>query len=543
MEYKTMRQYKGKTVFPGIAFAKTLLYVRSALAVDPSPAPDADAEWRAFQAAIRTADEQLEIIYARTREEVGDEEAQIIDVQRVMMQDGDFLEAVESAVREEHCRAACAVDRTGRQFYELFANLDDPYMKARAPDIADVSRRLTAILLGERIDFTLTETSIIIADELTPSDTLSLDKKLIAAFVTRGGSTNSHTAILARILKIPSLVQAGIPLDSTLDGKDAAVDGHEGILYLEPDAAVIARLQARRQRDRDETASLESFRGLPSVTRSGKKVELAANIGGVEDIAAVLEGDAEGIGLFRSEFLFLGRNSAPSEDEQFEAYKAAAEALGGKRVVIRTLDIGADKQASYLGTESEENPALGLRAIRLCFQRTGLLTTQLRALYRAAAFGRVAVMFPMIASLWELRRCREIAAGARAELVKEGVVTGEMELGIMVETPAAALCAEELAAEADFFSVGTNDLTQYTLAIDRQNAKLDQFLDVHHPALLRLLRMIVESAHKAGIWAGICGELAADSEMTPRFIEWGYDELSVSPAFILGLRKRIRELP
>jgi phosphotransferase system enzyme I (PtsI) len=538
-----MRQYKGKTVFPGIAFAKTLLYVRSALAVDPSPAPDADAEWRAFQAAIRTADEQLEIIYARTREEVGDEEAQIIDVQRVMMQDGDFLEAVESAVREEHCRAACAVDRTGRQFYELFANLDDPYMKARAPDIADVSRRLTAILLGERIDFTLTETSIIIADELTPSDTLSLDKKLIAAFVTRGGSTNSHTAILARILKIPSLVQAGIPLDSTLDGKDAAVDGHEGILYLEPDAAVIARLQARRQRDRDETASLESFRGLPSVTRSGKKVELAANIGGVEDIAAVLEGDAEGIGLFRSEFLFLGRNSAPSEDEQFEAYKAAAEALGGKRVVIRTLDIGADKQASYLGTESEENPALGLRAIRLCFQRTGLLTTQLRALYRAAAFGRVAVMFPMIASLWELRRCREIAAGARAELVKEGVVTGEMELGIMVETPAAALCAEELAAEADFFSVGTNDLTQYTLAIDRQNAKLDQFLDVHHPALLRLLRMIVESAHKAGIWAGICGELAADSEMTPRFIEWGYDELSVSPAFILGLRKRIRELP
>ncbi|MDR1388753.1 MAG: phosphoenolpyruvate--protein phosphotransferase [Treponema sp.] len=537
-----MIQFSGKTVFSGVAFAKAFLYLKADLAVDATPASDSGVELEAFRAAIKTADGQLEEIYKKTLREIGEEEARIIDVQRMMLVDGDFLEAVEAVITGEHGNAAYAVDKTGRQFYELFAGLDDPYMKARAPDIADISRRLTAVLLNKRTDFTLGEASVIIADDLTPSDTLSLDKKYIAAFVTRGGSTNSHTAILARILKIPSIVQADIPLDKKFNALDAAVDGHEGIIYLEPDKNVKERLKERARKDKAEADSLESVRGLPTVTKSGKKVELAANIGSVEDLKAVFEGDAEGIGLFRSEFLFLGRNSAPAEDEQFEAYKAAALALGGKRVVIRTLDIGADKQAAYLGCEAEENPALGLRAIRLCFRMPQLFVTQLRALYRAAAFGKIAVMFPMIASLWELRRCKEIAAEAKNSLIKEGITTGEIELGIMIETPAAALCAGELAAEADFFSVGTNDLTQYTLAIDRQSAKLDKFLDTHHPALLKLLKMIVESAHRAHIWAGICGELAADKEMTARFIEWGYDELSVSPAFILDMRKRIREM-
>jgi phosphotransferase system enzyme I (PtsI) len=541
-----MKEFSGKTVFPGVAFGKVALLLKQELNVDTRPAPDAEAEKKAFRAAVKQADDELEALFEKTRTEVGEDEANIIDVQRMMLQDDDFIEAVDGFITGESNRAAYAVDRAGKQMFDLFSALDDPYMKARAADIGDIARRLTSILVGARGAFTLTAPSIVAADDLTPSDTLSLDKKLILAFVTRRGSTNSHTAILARILKIPSIVQANIPLNEltpdNFEGKEAAVDGHAGKCYLEPDETTRAALAARREKDLAETAELETLRGKETVTKDGRRIELAANIGGVEDIQAVLANDAEGIGLFRSEFLYLGKNTYPGEEEQFTAYKTVAEALKGKRVVIRTLDIGADKQAAYFGLDEEENPALGLRAIRLCFQRPDMFKTQLRAIYRASAFGKIAVMFPMIASVWELKKCKEFAALAREELAREGVKTGEVELGIMVETPAAAVCAEDLAKEADFFSVGTNDLTQYTLAVDRQNAALEPFADTHHPALLKLLAHIAESAHKAGIWAGICGELGADPEMTRKFLEMGYDELSMSPGFILGMRKRIREM-
>ena len=537
-----MEQYSGKTVFPGIAFGKATLLIKEDLTLDKSPCADPDAEWAIFTDAVKAADKQLEALFEKTRKELGEEEALIIDVQRMMLQDDDFLEAIKDLMQNEASKAAYAVDRVGKQFYDQFAALDDPYMQARAPDIADLSRRLVSIITGIDIAFTLTEPSVVIAEDLTPSDTLSLDKKMIRAFVTRKGSTNSHTAILARILKIPSIVQSDIPLNRDFESKAAAVDGHAGIVYIEPDEAANKKLKQQEEADKAEEKSLEALRGLPSVTKSGKKVELAANIGSVEDLQAVLDNDAEGIGLFRSEFLYMGRNNFPGEEEQFNAYKAAAEALKGKRVVIRTLDIGADKQATYFGLPTEENPALGYRAVRICLDRIDMFKTQLRALYRAAAFGKIAVMFPMITSVWELKRCKELAAEAREEVRKSGKAAGDIELGIMVETPAAALCADELAKEAAFFSVGTNDVTQYTLAIDRQNADLDKYLDTHHPALIKLLAMIAESAHKAGIWAGICGELAADPEMTASFVKMGYDELSVSPSFILGLRKRIREM-
>lgn len=537
-----MKQFSGKTVFPGIAFAKAALLLKAELSVDTSPSSEPEKEWAAFTGAIKTADAQLELLFEKTRKDIGEEEALIVDVQRMMLQDDDFLAAVKELIQNESSRAAYAVERVGKQFYDQFAALEDPYMQARAPDIADISRRLVAILIGQDTAFSLSGHSIVIADDLTPSDTLSLDKKLIRAFVTRRGSPNSHTAILARILKIPSIVQADVSLDKTFDGKDAAVDGHEGFLFIEPDASTLKRLQERQEADKIEEKSLEALKGLPTVTKSGKKIELAANIGDVEDLAAVIANDAEGVGLFRSEFLYMGRSNYPSEEEQFTAYKTVAEGLKGKRVIIRTLDIGADKQAAYFDLPAEDNPALGYRAVRICLDRTEMFKTQLRALYRAAAFGRIAVMFPMIASVWELKRCKELAAEAKAELEKEGKTTGEIELGIMVETPAAALCADDLAKEAAFFSVGTNDLTQYTLAIDRQNAHLDKYLDTHHPALLKLLAMIAESARKGGIWAGICGELASDPDMTSSFIAMGYEELSVSPAFILGLRKRIREM-
>ncbi|MDR0403525.1 MAG: phosphoenolpyruvate--protein phosphotransferase [Treponema sp.] len=537
-----MKEFSGKTVFPGVAFGKLCLLLKPDLGVDTSPAADPDAEKKAFRSAIQTANRELSALFEKTSEEIGEDEAMIVDVQRMMLQDEDYIEAVDAFIRDDLNKAAYAVDRAGRQFFDMFSALDDPYMKARASDIADISRRLTAILLNESTVFSLSGPSVVIADDLTPSDTLTLDKKLIRAFVTRKGSTNSHTAILARILKIPSIVQAGVPLEKAFDGKNAAVDGHRGKLYVEPDEETMLRLEERQKNDEAEEAALDAFRGLPTVTKDGKKVELAANIGSVEDLESALANDAEGIGLFRSEFLYLGRTNYPDEEEQFESYRKVAEAMNGRRVIIRTLDIGADKQAAYLDLEKEENPALGLRAIRLCFERPEMFVTQLRAIYRASAYGKIAVMFPMIASLWELRRCKETAAEVREELVKKGVPVGDVELGIMVETPAAAICADELAREADFFSVGTNDLTQYTLAIDRQNARLERFLDTHHPALRKLLAMIAESAHKAGIWAGICGELAADSQMTKTLLSMGYDELSMSPGFILGMRKRIREM-
>ncbi|MDR2245055.1 MAG: phosphoenolpyruvate--protein phosphotransferase [Treponema sp.] len=529
-------------MFPGIAFGIAWLFKRQELSIDESPSVSPKDEWDLFEAAKKRTDEELEAIYEKTKAEIGEEDANIIDVQRMILEDGDFLEAVEDLIENESFRAAHAVTSAGKRFADFFAGLEDPYMKARSADMADVSRRIVELLLDRRESFVLHEPSVIVAEDLSPSETLQLDKKLIRAFVTRRGSTNSHTAILARTFKIPSLVQAEIPLDDDMNGRAMAVDGHEGAVYLEPDEETFKRLEARQRRDEEERRELERMRGLPTVTRDGRKLELFVNIGGVEDMEAALNEDAEGIGLFRSEFLYLGREAPPGEEEQFNAYRRVAEGMGGKKVVIRTMDIGADKQAAWLGLEEEANPALGCRAIRICFDRPDLFRTQLRAIYRASAYGKIAVMFPMITSLWELQQCRKTAEAVRRELSDEGVRTGDVELGIMIETPAAALCAAELAREADFFSVGTNDLTQYTLAIDRQNEKLDRFMDTRHPALLRLLRMIVEDAHKAGIWVGICGELAADPEMTGRLIEMGYDELSVSPAFVLKTRKRIREM-
>jgi phosphotransferase system enzyme I (PtsI) len=537
-----MKVYAGKGVFPGIAFGAAWLLKRQEFVVDESSSVSPEAEWALFQAAKKRTDEELAAIYEKTKAEIGEEDANIIDVQRMILEDGDFLEAVEDLIKNESCRAAHAVAKAGKQFADFFAGLEDPYMKARSADMADVSHRIVGLLLDRRESFTLHEPSVVVADDLSPSETLQLDKKLIRAFVTRRGSTNSHTAILARTFKIPSLVQAEIPLDDDMDGKAMAVDGHKGAVYLEPDEETRNRLETLQGRDEEERRGLERMRGLPTVTGSGRKVELFANIGGVEDMTAALNEDAEGIGLFRSEFLYLGREGPPGEEEQFNAYRGVAEGMAGRKVVIRTMDIGADKQADWLGLEEEANPALGYRAIRICFDRPDLFRTQLRAIYRASSFGTIAVMFPMISSLWELRLCRKTAEEVRQELSGEGIKTGDVEMGIMIETPAAALCAGELAREADFFSVGTNDLTQYTLAIDRQNEKLGRFMDTHHPALLRLLEMTVEGAHKAGIWAGICGELAADPEMTGTLVEMGYDELSVSPAFILGTRKRIREM-
>jgi phosphotransferase system enzyme I (PtsI) len=537
-----VKVYSGKGVFPGIAFGAARLLRRQEFSVDESPSASPEDEWALFEAAKKRTDEELEAIYEKTKAETGEEDANIIDVQRMILEDGDFLEAVEDLIKNESCRAAHAVARAGKQFADLFAGLDDPYMKARSADMADVSRRSVGLLLDRRETFALHEPSVVVADDLSPSETLQLDRKLIRAFVTRKGSTNSHTAILARTLRIPSLVQAEIPLDDGMNGKTMAVDAHEGTVYLEPDGETRRRLETRKSRDGEERRELERMRGLPTVTRDGRKVELFSNIGSVEDMEAALNEDAEGIGLFRSEFLYLGREDFPGEEEQFDAYRKVAEGMGGRKVVIRTMDIGADKQAAYLGLEKEANPALGYRAIRICFDRPDLFRTQLRAIYRASSHGKIAVMFPMITSLWELRLCRKTAEEVRRELSDGGVTTGDVELGIMIETPAAALCAAELAREADFFSVGTNDLTQYTLAIDRQNEKLGRFMDTRHPALLRLLRMTVEGAHKAGIWAGICGELAADPEMTETLIEMGYDELSVSPACILETRKRIREI-
>jgi phosphotransferase system enzyme I (PtsI) len=533
--------YSGKSVFPGVSWGTVYLLQKPDLVVDESPSGSPEEEWAAFEAAKKQAGDQLAALFEKTSREIGEEEALIIDIQRMMLEDSDLNKAIEQSIRKESRRAAHAVVIAGKQFSDLFAVLDDPYMRARAPDVADATRRLTAILLGEKLDLSIDRPSIIVAEDLSPSETLQFDRRFIQAFVTSKGSTNSHTAILARTLKIPALVQSDIPLNG-IEGEEAAVDGHEGLVYLEPDCETLERLALRQRQDREKAKLLEKLRGLPTVTRGGRSLRLYADIGSVEDAKAALAADAEGIGLFRTEFLYLDRDSYPEEEEQFEAYREAAEIMGGRRVIIRTMDIGTDKQVDYFGLEREENPALGFRAIRICFERPELFKTQLRAIYRASAFGNVAIMFPMIASLWELRQAKEFAAEARRELLAKGKAVGDIPLGIMVETPAAALLADEFAREADFFSVGSKDLTQYTLAADRQNQKLEPFADPRHPAVLKFLEMIAGSARKAGIPAGICGELAADRELTGRFLDMGYHELSVSPASILEMRGRIREM-
>ena len=538
-----MEVYSGKSVSNGVAFGTVYFLRQDGSAVDESPSEDPAKEWDDFVRARERADGELLELFESTRREIGENEAMIVDVQRLMLNDGDFNDAIESFIKNDRNRAAFAVSKAGKQFTDFFSGMNDPYMKSRASDVADLSQRLVKILTGRRTqNKKIAFPFILLADDLTPSETLQLDKKLLQAIVTRGGSTNSHTAILARALNIPCIVQTELPASAGFDGAQAAIDGYAGRFYLKPDEETVQRLRRLQDKDRGERQFLDAMRGLPTVTEDGRKVRLYANIGGPDDLERAVENDAEGIGLLRSEFLYLGRSGYPGEEEQFRTYRQIVEAMKGRTVIIRTMDIGADKTAPYFDLVPEANPALGLRAVRLCFQRPEIFMTQLRAIYRAAAFGTVGVMFPMITSVWEVRRCREMAARARRELGEQGIAFGEVQFGIMIETPAAALIADELAPEVDFFSVGTNDLTQYTLAVDRQNENLAPFLDPHHPALLRLLKMVADSAHAAGIWAGICGELAADPEITRTLLQMGYDELSVSPGYVLGMRKRIREM-
>ena len=537
-----MKCFSGKSVYPGIAFGPVYILQNIQPQIDNSPSTDSNSELELFEEAKKIADAELELLFQKTSEEINEEAAGIIDVQRMILADEDLIEKIKAYILEERCRAAHAVSKAGTFFSGTFAALDDPYMKARAPDFIDITYRLIQILTGEQKKPGLSEASIVIADDLSPSGILQLKKNLLLAFVLRKGSVNSHAAILFRTLRIPSLIQTDICPDAEWNGCKAAVDAHNGKFYIEPDEMTTRKLESLYNKDKEDETEREKMRGLPSVTQDGLKINIFANIGGPEDLEAVLTNDAEGIGIFRSEFLYLSRNNYPGEDEQFEAYRTVVQGMKGKPVIIRTLDIGADKNIPYFGLESEENPAMGLRAIRICFERPELFKTQLRAIYRSSAFGNVSIIFPMIASLWELQRCKEAAARVREDLGREGIQYGNVPLGIMIETPAAALIADELAGEADFFSVGTNDLTQYTLAVDRQNEKLEVFSDPHHPALMKLLEMIAESARKAGIMAGICGEVASDTTLTETFLQMGYRELSVSPGYILKTRQKIRNI-
>ena len=529
----------GLPVFPGVAIGSAVVY-RKAERVLPVSSGDPTVEQAKFNAAVETAREQLSALYEKAKVELGEEKAAIVEVQMLMLDDLDYLDGVAMAIEGGAAAAIAALD-TGEEFAEVFAAMDDEYMNARSADIRDMSHRIYDILCGNT-GFQLPEGSfLLVAEDLAPSETIQLPRERILAFVTRQGSSSSHTAILARTLNIPSLVQANISLQDAEECEVLAVDGFTGTWYINPDEETLAVLKEKQAAAAADRQALEFYRGKESVTKSGKKILLCANIGCPEDAEAAVAADAEGVGLMRSEFLYLGRDNLPTEDELFEAYKKVAEIMGDRPVVIRTLDIGADKQVSYMGLEAEENPALGLRGLRICLTREEIFRPQLRAIYRASAYGNLSVMFPMVASVWELKAAKALCAKIRKELEEEGIPTKEVPIGVMVETPAAAVLARELAKEAAFFSVGTNDLTQYTLAVDRQNAKLGEFYDPYHPALLALMAHIAKAANDNGIWAGICGELGADPKMQPKFIEMGYTELSMAPGRILETRKLVCE--
>ena len=534
-----MKKGLGLPVFPGVAIGSAVVY-RKAEKVLPVSCGDPAVEQAKFDAARETAREQLSALYEKAKVEIGEEQAAIVEVQMLMLDDLDYLDGVAAAIQDGAAAALAALD-TGEEFAQVFAAMDDAYMNARSADVRDMSRRIYDILCGNT-GFQLPEGSfLLVAEDLAPSETIQLPRERILAFITRQGSSSSHTAILARTLNIPSLVQSDIALEDADNCTVLAVDGFTGTWYADPDEETMAMLKKKQAEAADARAALETYRGKESVSKSGKKILLCANIGCPEDAEAAIAGDAEGVGLMRSEFLYLGRDSLPTEDELFEAYKKVAEIMGDRPVVIRTLDIGADKQVSYMGLEPEENPALGLRGLRICLTREEIFRPQLRAIYRASAYGNLSVMFPMVASVWELKTAKALCAQIRGELESEGIPTKEVPIGVMVETPAAAVLAHELAKEAAFFSVGTNDLTQYTLAVDRQNAKLGSFYDPYHPALMALLRHIAKSANEAGIWAGICGELGADPKMTETFLEMGFTELSMAPGRILETRKIVCE--
>lgn len=538
-----METLKGKAVYKGIALGKISVLRKTENVVKRVKIEDVDTELQRVEAAKAQAIEQLGKLYEKAVKEVGEASAAIFEVHQMMLEDLDFNEAIENIIRTQEVNAEYAVASTGDSFSEMFASMDDDYMKARSVDIKDISERLIQNLTGNGengLDFT--EPVIVVADDLTPSETVQMDKEKILAFVTVHGSTNSHTAILARMMNIPALIGVEMNLEDMRTGTEAVVDGFTGEFILSPKEEVKAKARKKLDEEHEKRSLLLELKGKENITLSGKKIEIYANIGSAADVGYVLENDAGGIGLFRSEFLYIGRNELPGEEEQFQAYKQAAQNMAGKKVIIRTLDIGADKQADYLNLGKEENPALGYRAIRICLTRTDIFKTQLRAIFRASSYGQIAIMYPMITSVEEVKKIQEIVQEVKKELRDCEIPYKDVEEGIMIETPAAVMISDELAELVDFFSIGTNDLTQYTLAIDRQNEKLDAFYNPHHKAVLKMIQMVVDSAHKAGKWAGICGELGADPELTETFVRMGVDELSVAPSMILKLRKIVREM-
>ena len=532
---------KGKSVFSGITMGPLALFHRNTVSTARRRIKDTDAEVERFQEARLASIEQLKDMYEKAVQKVGEEEAAVFEVHQMMLDDDDYIDNIVTLISQKKINAEAAVEETAQQFSEMFRSMDDAYMKERAADVLDISRRIQVQLCGgEANDFSAYDGVILAADDLAPSETLQLDTDKILGFVTSGGSTNSHTAILARTLGITAVVNTGTQLHTDVEGKTVIVDGFTGTVYLDPDPATLDKMKKKQAEAEERKIRLEAYRGKESVTVDGYKVNVFANIGNPDNVPQALANDAEGIGLFRSEFLYLENATYPTEEQQFEAYKKTVEMMGGKTVVIRTLDIGADKKVDYFDLKAEENPAMGMRAIRICLTRPTLFKTQLRALCRASAYGKIAIMFPMIISVDEVRRSRELLRQVQNELRHEGIAFDEsMEVGIMIETPAAALISDELAKEVDFFSIGSNDLTQYTLAIDRQQTDLDNFFDPRHPALLRLIEMTVKNGHKEGIWVGICGELGADLSLTEDFLRMGVDELSVSPPSVLPLREKI----
>lgn len=538
-----MTEYTGKSVYKGTAIGAIRVLKKKDSLVKRVHIDDVEAELARLEDAKQQTLSQLQSLYEKALQEVGEANAAIFEVHQMMLEDEDYQDAILGMIRNEEVNAEYAVAVTGDNFAEMFANMDDEYMQARSADVKDISNRLVENLSGEeQMDWDTMEPSIIVADDLTPSETVQMDKKKILAFVTVHGSTNSHTAILARMMNIPALIGVPLPLEELHSGTQAIVDGKKGVFYLEPDATQIAKAEEAQKQEKEQQNLLATYKGRESVTKSGKKIHLYANIGSVSDVAYVLENDAEGIGLFRSEFLYLGRDALPDETEQFNAYRQVLQMMAGKKVIIRTLDIGADKNADYLELGHEDNPAMGYRAIRICLEQPDIFKTQLRALLRAAKFGNLSIMYPMITSVEEVMSIKEIVKEVEKELQEENLPCAIPEQGIMIETPAAVMISAELAEHVDFFSIGTNDLTQYTLAIDRQNSRLDRFYNPHHEAVLRMIQMTIDGAHKHGKWVGICGELGADTTLTERFITMGIDELSVSPSMVLGVRSKICEM-
>lgn len=533
----------GKSVFGGIAIGKIAFYKRNEIQIKRSRVEDTEQEVKRFEAAKEKAVSQLQELHDKALDDVGETNAMIFEIHQMMLEDLDYVESIVNIITSQEVNAEYAVATTADNFAAMFAAMDDAYMQGRAADVKDVSERLIQVLSDQNsASMEMNEPVIIAADDLVPSETVQLDKEKVLSFITMFGSANSHTAILARTMNIPAVIGIGEDLKKEYDGKEAIVDGMEGVIYIDPDKETFTRMREKQKEDQEQKALLEQLKGKENITKSGQKVMVYANIGNLSDVGAVLKNDAGGIGLFRSEFLYLESETFPTEEEQFKVYKQVAENMAGKRVIIRTLDIGADKQVDYFGLDKEENPALGYRAIRICLTRQEIFKTQLRALYRASAYGQIAIMFPMIISVDEVKQIKKIIEEVKQELKEEGIDFREnVELGVMIETPAAVMVSRDLAKEVDFFSVGTNDLTQYTLAIDRQNQKLEPFYDSHHPAVLSMIRMAAENAHAEGKWIGICGELGADLSLTETFLEMGIDELSVAPGIILPLRKRIRE--